>query len=94
MHFPGCLDSIKVPISIITTSLNFRSGYAAMLEKGLDFPFYGTKFENIGFDYYQHPGPLYFILDKELICKYSYEPLIHSSELTAHYLSKVIELFY
>lgn len=87
-------DSADLPIVIVNTSQNLRSAYAVLIEKGLDLPYYSTNFQNLGFDRHKHPGPLFFIVDTDFRCKFSYEPIIHLQNITYQYLSRVKKIFF
>ena len=87
-------DSLSFPIVVISTSQNLRSVYALLREKGLDLPYYSSNFQNIGFDRNLHPGPLFFVLDTALRCKFIYEPNIQLQNITHKYLNKVNNMFF
>ena len=82
----------QLPFIIISSTPNTRDVYGKMLEFGLDFSIYSSNFTNFGLDPLRHSGPLFFILDQSLLCKFSFSPLIHSEDLTLNYLSKAFML--
>jgi hypothetical protein len=75
----------------IVSNLADRTIYTLLLYHGIKNAYYSIYNQNLGFDPIEFSGPIFFVLDRDLIIQNAFKPIDFQGNLTIRYLDNIYQ---